>query len=95
MQGDFSLMRRAPMLEQVNTLPHPQSESAAQDRNRELHAGQRRTDMGGHIICAFVRVPIQSCILGREAIEKGLQIGANVPRGVFLYEQSGRGMPAK
>ena len=94
MQGDLSLMRRTPVLEQINPLPSPQSELALQDRNRELHAGQDRTDVGGHVIGAFVRVPIVT-ILRRHAVEKCLKIGPNVPRGVFLYDQSGRGMPAK
>jgi len=51
--------------------------------------------VGGHIVGAFVRVPVSSRVLGRQAIEKGLEIRANVRRSVFLDKQSGRGMSAK
>ncbi len=85
MQGDLSLVRRTAVLKQINTLPGPQSELAMQDRNRKLHAGQGRTDMGGHVIGAFVGVPIFA-VLGRQTVEKCLEIGANVPRSVLLYE---------
>lgn len=51
--------------------------------------------MGGHIVGAFVGVPISAVVLRRQAVEKCLEIGANVPRGVLLYQQSGRGVPAK
>ena len=95
MQGDLSLMRCTPMLEQINTLPGSQSELALQDRNCELYAGQRCADVCGHVVGAFVRVPILAGVLRRQAVEKCLQIAANVPRGVLLYEQSGRGMSAK
>ena len=94
MQRDLSLMGRTPVLEQINTLPSSQSEAALQDRNRKLYAGQDRTDVGGHVIRAFVRVPIFA-FLRRHTVEKCLEIGANVPRGVFLYDQSGRSMLAK
>ena len=51
--------------------------------------------MGGHIVGAFVGVPISAVVLRRQAVEKCLEIGANVPRGVLLYQRSGRGVPAK
>ena len=90
MQGDLSPMRRPSMLEQVNALPSPQGEFPLHDRNRQLHARQDRADMGGHIVGAFVGVPISAVVLRRQAVEKCLEIGANVPRGVLLYQQSGR-----
>src|ERR1700722_11810990 len=33
--------------------------------------------------------------LRRQTVEKCLEIGANIPRGVLLYQQSGRRVPAK
>ena len=94
-QGDFASMRRTPVLEQVNALPCPQGEPPLQDRDRKMHTRQRGANVGGHVIEAFVRVPVSSGVLGREAVEECLKIGANVGRGVLLDEQSGRGMPAK
>jgi hypothetical protein len=94
MQGDLSLMRCTAVLEQINPLPRPQRKLALQNRNCKLHAGQDRTDVGGHIIGAFVHVPIFT-VLRRHAIEKCLKVGAYVPRGVLLYDQPGRRMPAK
>ena len=48
-----------------------------------------------HIVRAFVGVPISAGVLRRQPVEKCLEIGANVPRGVLLSQQSGRGVPAK
>ena len=95
MQRDLSPMRRAPMLEQVNTLPSPQGELPLQNRNCQLHTGQGRADMGGHVVGAFIRMPISPRVLGRQAIEECLKVGANVPRGVLLDEQSSGGMTAE
>jgi hypothetical protein len=95
MQGDLPATRRAPMLEQINPLPGPQGELALQDWNCELHAGQRRADVRRHVIGAFIHVPISPRLLRRQAVEKRLQIGANVRRGVLLNELSGGGVPAK
>ncbi len=95
MEGDLSPMRRTSMLEQVNALPGPQGEFPMYDRNRKLHAGQGRADMGGHVIGAFIHMPIPIRVLRRQAIEERLEVGANVPRGVLLNEQSGRGVPAE
>ena len=95
MQGDLPLMRRTPMLEQVNTLPRSQGELPLQDRNRQLHTDEGRADMSGHIVGAFVGVPISAGVLWRQAVDKCLEIGANVPRGVLLDEQSSGGMTAE
>lgn len=51
--------------------------------------------MRRHVIGAFVIVPIAPRLLRRNAIEEGLEVGANVRRGVLLNEQSGRCVPAK
>jgi len=51
--------------------------------------------MGGHIVGAFVGVPISAVVLRRQAVEKCLEIGANVPGRVLLNEQPGRGVPAE
>src|ERR1700742_127045 len=84
MQGDLSSMRRTPMLKQVDALPGPQSEPPLKNRDRKLHPRQHSANVGGHVVCAFVRVPVSSRVLGRQAVEKCLEIRANVTRGVFL-----------
>ena len=81
MQGDLSPMWRPSMLEQVNALPSPQGEFPLHDRNRKLHARQDRADMGGHIVGAFIPLPILIHVLRRQAIEERLEVGANVSRG--------------
>ena len=78
MQGDFPPARRPPMFEKINPLPRSQGEPALDYRNRELHARQRRANMGGHVVGALVRVPISRRLLGRQAFEKCLQIGVLV-----------------
>jgi hypothetical protein len=95
MQGNLSPMRRTPMLEQVNTLPSSQGELPLNNRNRQLHTDEGRPDMCRHVVGAFVDVPISAGALRRQAVEKCLEIGANIPRGVLLYQQSGRRVPAK
>jgi len=95
MQGNLSPMRRTPMLEQVNTLPTSQGELPLYDRNRQLHPDEGRADVCGHVVGALVGVPISASVLRRQAVKKCLEIGANIPRGILLYEQSGRGVPAK
>jgi hypothetical protein len=93
-QGDLSPMRRSAMLKQINPLPRPQRELTPQDRNRELDAGQDGAYVRGHVVGAFVRMPVFA-VVRRRTVEKCLEIGANVPRGVFLYDQPGRSMPAE
>ncbi len=83
------------MLEQINPLPSSQGEPAVHDRNGELHADQRGSDMGGHVVVAFVGMPIPPRLLRRHAFKECLQIGANVPRRILLNEQSGGGVPAE
>ena len=95
MHGDFALVWRASVLEQINPLPGSQGEPAGDDRNGELHAGQRRSDVGRHVVGAFVRMPISPHLLWRDAFKECLQIGADVRRGVLLNEQSGGGVPAE
>ena len=95
MQGNLSPMKRTPILEQINTLHAIKGELPLHDRNRQLHADEGRPDMRGHVVGAFVGMPISAGVLRRQAVEKCLEIGVNVPRGVLLYQQSGRGVPAK
>ncbi len=83
------------MLEQINPLPSSQGEPAVHDRDGEVHVGQRRSDMGGHVVIAFVCMPISPRLLWRDAFKERLQIGADVPRRILLNEQSRRGVSAE
>jgi len=69
MQGDFPAVGRAPVLEQIDPLPGAQRQPAIPDRDGELHAGQGRAEMRGHVVGAFVRVPISPRLLRRQAVE--------------------------
>lgn len=70
MQGDFPPARRPPMFEKINPLPHSQGEPALDDRDRELYAGHRRPDMGGHVVGAFVRMPYRPASSGARRSKK-------------------------
>ena len=61
----------------------------------QLHAGQRRSDVGRHVVGAFVFMPISPRLLRRDAFKERFQIGADVPRGIFLNKQSRRGVSAE
>ena len=76
------------MLEQINPLPSSQGELAVHDRDGEVHVDQRGSDMGGHVVVAFVGMPIPPRLLWRDAFKERLQIGANVPCCILLNEQS-------
>src|ERR1700722_10473695 len=84
MQGNLSPMRRTPMLEQVNPLPSSQGELPLDDRNRELHASQNRADMGGHVVDAFVGVPISAGVL-RARRPKKVSRSARTSRAAFSW----------
>jgi Protein of unknown function (DUF3309) len=94
MQGDLSPVRRSAMLKQINPLPRPEHQFTPEDRNRQLNAGQDSAYVRGHVVGAFVRMPVLA-VVRRHTVEKCLEIGANVSGGVLLYEQPGRSMPAK
>ena len=88
MRGDFARVWSASMLEQINPLPSSQGKSAVHDRDGKVHVDQRSSDMGGHVVVAFVCMPISPCLLWRDAFKERLQIGADVPRRILLNEQS-------
>jgi len=72
------------MLEQIYALPGPQCEPAAHDRDGEVHACQRGSDMGRHVVVAFVCMPISPRLFWRDAFKECLKIGANIPRRILL-----------
>jgi hypothetical protein len=80
---------------QIDALPSSQGEPSAHDRNAELYAGQRRSDMGWHIVIAFVGMPIPPRLLRRRAFKECLEIRADLRRGVLLNEQPGGSVPAE
>ena len=73
----------------------PSAMLAADDRDRQVHARQRRADMGGHVVRALVVVGVEARGLGREALERGLHVDEHVGRGVLGDQQRGRGVAAK
>ena len=65
MQSDFPPARHPPMFEKINSLPHSQGEPAVDDRHRELYAGDRRPNVGRHVVGAFVRMLVSPGVFGR------------------------------
>ena len=61
------------MFEEIDALPCAQGEGAADEGNRQLDLGERRADMRGHIVRAFVVVPVEPGVFGRDALEEGLK----------------------
>ena len=54
-----------------------------------------RSDVGWHVVGAFVCMPISPRLLRRDAFKECLQIGADVPRCILLDEQSRRSVSAE
>src|SRR5207247_167631 len=50
-------MRLSAVLPKKNSLPGAQSEVPVDDRDAQVHRGQRRADVRRHVIVAFGRVP--------------------------------------
>jgi len=88
-------MHGASMLKQINSLPNTQLHTAGLDRNREMGLRQYRTYVRRHIIRTFLRMPINWIIFRHQSGEKTRQIGLYIGIGVFLHDQTSRGMPHK
>src|SRR5271165_2639146 len=95
MQRHLAPMRTTAMLDQEDALPCPQRQRAADHRQGELGLRQRDAQMRRHVVCAFAVVLIERAILGREPLEKLLQVAQNGRVGVLLDEQRRGSMAAE
>lgn len=77
------------MLEEIDSLPGAKQQTPVLHRNRELSLGQRRSDMGGHVVRPFGRVAVERRVFRNQTAEESLQIPLNVRVGVLLYGEGG------
>ena len=82
------------MLEDEDALPRTEGQSATRHRYRDLHGGERRPDVGGHVVRPFAAMDIVA-ILRRRRFEEGREVRQHVRIGVLLDQQGCRGMAAK
>src|SRR5688572_31849193 len=68
------------MFEQVYALPGAEHQAAIHDRHIELHLGERSLEVCRHVIRSFVAVLVGVRALGRELIEKLLEVTATKDR---------------
>ena len=62
------------MLEQVDALPGAEGGRAIHERDGEVRLGERRTDVGRHVVRPLHRVAIDGVIFGHQAGEERLEV---------------------
>ena len=82
------------MFEEVDALPGSEGKSAVDERDGELHLGERCFEMGRHIVRSF-GVMLVGTGLGREVIEVGDEVRAHSGVGVLLNEEGRGGVAAE
>lgn len=92
MNHHLTTVREIAVLPQIETLPGSQNEATVGDRNLLGGARDRRADMGGHIVGAFRVVDIAAAVLGDKLGEEIIQVAQHIGVGVFLDDQTGRGV---
>lgn len=84
-------VRGAAVFEQVNALPCAEGKATIYQRNGQRCLGQRRLDMGGHIVRPFGAVDEISHgrVIGRwhEPAEESLQVCLHVRIGILLHQK--------
>ena len=70
MKRNPAAMWAGTVLEYVQALPGSQGHSSVFDGNRYLGKSQRRTDVCGHVVGSFCRVPVQPVILRSDSAEE-------------------------
>lgn len=93
-EDDLATMGADAVFEEVDALPGSQDELAFDKRDRKLDLGERRFEVGRHVVRTFRVMPVRTG-LRREAIEIGLEVRAHGGVGVFLDEKRGGGVPAE
>ena len=80
------------MFPKVDALPGAEHHRAGGDRDAEVDAGQRRADVGRHVVVALVVVLVNRVGIRGQARKNRLEVGAHGGVGVFLDEQRGGGV---
>jgi hypothetical protein len=77
-------MGRGAVLKEEDPLPDAELEPAVGDRDRQLRLGQRTLDVRRHVVGPLVVVTIEAHILRDDPAQEGVEIVADVGRGVLL-----------
>jgi hypothetical protein len=83
------------MLEEIDALPRAERELASDERNAELHLRQSRSDVGGHVVRAFVIMGVGVRILRRDPGEISFEVAPDLLRGILLNEERCGGVAAE
>lgn len=87
MEVNSAIVRVGAVFPKVDALPCAEDHRAGGDGDAEIDVRQRGSDVGSHIIVAFVVVFVYRIRVRRQAGEDGLKIGADAGVGVFLNQQ--------
>lgn len=88
MQGHLASVRPESVFPQVDALPCTEREAPVQEWNRKLYSGQRRADVGGHVIGALVAVVKERVAIGYKAGEETLEISTHVGIDILLHDKA-------
>ena len=88
MHGHLTSVRPESVFPQVDALPRSEREASIREWNRKLHSGQRRADVGGHVIGALVAMVEERVAIGYKAGEETLEISAHVGIDILLYYEA-------
>jgi hypothetical protein len=94
MQGHLASVWPESVFPQVDALPRTEREAPVREWNRKLHSGQRRADVGRHVIGALVAMLEERVAIGYKAGEETLEISAHVGIDILLHDEA-RGRVAK
>ncbi len=92
MNDQLSFTGVVTMLPEKNTLPDAQHQCAGNIRDRQAGRRQHRLDMRWHIVRTFLGMGIEGIMTWHQTVQPGLHIVAGEDVGVFLNQQTGRGM---
>src|SRR5262249_31407021 len=92
LQNDFTSVRPSAVFNYIDALPRAERQFAGNDGYMQRDAGEHGLHMCRHVIRSL-HVMDPACIGGREAIERGREVGAYVPIGVFLDDERRGRMP--
>ena len=81
-------MRAKPVLPQVDALPCAEREASHRQWNRKLDRGQRRADVGWHVIGALVTMAEQRVPIRYQSSEEAFEVFTHLRIGILLHEQA-------
>src|SRR5215468_8637795 len=88
MQDHLSAMRSKPMLPEIDALPCAEHQAPGFERDRKLHRGEGRPDMGWHVIVALVAMTEERVAVGNQTGQEALEITEHVRIRVLLHDET-------